>query len=99
MIEANSIAGKILFANILRPINDTSAASTTLAQAAKPFFAIQFGREMLQGMDAHRFNVILTRLKRPILPCDIYKALVAHVKDSLADRSSVIPYVFEEWGC
>ena len=47
--------------------------------------------------DAYRFSVMLTRLRRSILPSDLYKALVAHVKDFLGDDSSVIPYVFEEW--
>ena len=96
-VEANSLAGKILFANLLRSMNDTVSDPNRLISAIKPFFALEFGRDMLQGMDAYRFSVILTRLRRTALPPDWYQALVAHVKVFLNDKSEVVPFVFEEW--
>ena len=68
MIEANALTGKVLFANLLRSLNDISATPTSLVYAAKPFFAIQFGRQMPQGMEAYQFSVTLTRLRRSIPP-------------------------------
>ena len=98
-IEAHALAGRILLSNLIRSLNDSSSTSTSLAQAAKPFFAIQFGRDMFKVMegDAYRFSVSLTRLRRSALPGDLYKALIIHVKDFLTDDSAAIPYVFEEW--
>ena len=96
-IRASSLAGKILFANLLRALNDSSSSILKITEAVLPFFAIQFSKEMLQGMDAYKFDVILTRLRRSILPADIYRELIIHVKTFLVDRSAVIPYVFEEW--
>ena len=96
-VLASSLAGKILFANLLRVLNDSSSSIPKLSEAVLPFFAIQFSKEMLQGMDAYKFSVILTRLRRSILPADIYRELIIHVKTFLVDRSAVIPFVFEEW--
>ena len=67
-IKASSLAGKILFANLLRTLNDSSTSTLKLSEAVMPFFAIQFSKEMLQGVDAYKFDVILTRLRRPIPP-------------------------------
>ena len=98
LTEANSLAGRILFANLLRSMND-SVNSEKLILAVKPFFALRFDREMIQGMDAdaYRFSVILTRLRRSDLPAVWYRALTLHVKSFLADKSAVIPFVYEEW--
>ena len=99
LVEANALAARVIFANLLRSLNDSSATPNSLAQSVKPFFAIQFGRDMFKAMasDAYRSSVILTRLRRSSLPSTLYKALIAHVKDFLGDESAVIPYVFEEW--
>lgn len=99
IVVANSSAGKILLANLLRAMNDSSDGSK-LTQAVKPFFAINFIREMFKGMDkdAYRFSVILTRLKRSSLPATWYRALVTHVKSFLTDNSSAIPFVFDGRG-
>ena len=91
LVEANSLAGKILFANLLRSMNDSVTDPNSLILAIKPFFALEFGRDMLRGMDAYRFSVILTRLRRSALPADWYQAVVSHVKTFLTDKSEVSP--------
>ena len=99
LIEAHTLANKILYANLLRALNDSSANALSLSLAVKPFFAIQFSRELFKGMeaDAYRFSVILTRLRRSPLEAPLYRKLISHVKTFLVDKSAVIPYVFEEW--
>ena len=97
MVESHALAGKISFANIIRSLNDTSATPLIIFQAVGNFFAIQPTQEMIHGVDAYRFSVILTRLKRSILPTDLYMELIGLAKSFLIDKSAIVPYVFEEW--
>ena len=99
LIEAHTLANKISFANLLRILNDSSASALSLSRAVKPFFAIQFSRELFKGVeeDAYRFSAMLTRLRRPPLEASLYRELVSHTRAFLVDKSAAIPYVFEEW--
>ena len=61
--KPSSFAGKILFANLLSALNDSSSSILKISEAVLPFSAIQFIKEMLQGMGAYKFDGILTRLR------------------------------------
>ena len=95
--EVYILNARLIFANVLRVLNDSLTNAEAILVAIKPFFAVQFSKKVLAQMDYHKFRSLIARLRRSSLPGDWHAQLVAHIKLAWADDSIAIPFAFEEW--
>ena len=95
--EAHILTAKLLYANLLRVLNDMLSSSDQILKAVMPFFVLQFTRKMITSLDSYKFKVLLSRIERSPLPLQWYDSLTKHINVAYADDSMAIPFGFEEW--
>ena len=97
--EVRNLAARLIYTNLLRVLNDQKAKTEQILMAAKPFLAVQFSPKVVKAVDANRLRSLMKRLRRSSPPRDWCNTIIAHAKLAWADRSEVIPFIFEEWSC
>ena len=95
--EIHILAGRLIYQDVLRAVNDRLSKPDQMIRAIKPFFAVQFSREVVRGIDGYRLKVLVSRLKNSALPGEWYARILAHIKLAWADESIAIPFAFEDW--
>ena len=97
MDEIFILTAKLIYANLLRVLNDSSYPANELLRAAKPLFAVRFSRTVIFALDNYKLKVLMGRLKSSCLSAHWYQLLLRHMSEAMADDSVAIPFVFEEW--
>ena len=95
--EIRILTRRIVFRNVLRVAHDPLSKKDALDAAIKPFFAVQFTKAVVTGVDNYKLMVLMARLKRPDLPREWYAQLFAHAMVAWAGDSIATPFLFEEW--